>query len=162
MSIFYILLKFKLFKEIYEWQILQPIPWNRNIRFGKAKYVITQGAGGYFVLAGRNLHTEATPHKRKDAEPSRSPPWGFTPPINFTTGTLNFIGNVNIVVKIRNTHTRTMARVKERDIRNFLRTRANTWEEKQRMKGLFRPQHRFRGEREICHQLGWDTATSKI
>lgn len=48
------------------------------------------------------------PRHTKDAEPSRSPPCGFTPPINFTAGTLNFIGNVNLVVKKKTrTHTHT-------------------------------------------------------
>lgn len=54
------------------------------------------------VLAGRDLHTEPrhTHRQKMQTHPSR----GFTPPINFTAGTLNFIGNVKPVVKV---HTRT-------------------------------------------------------
>lgn len=57
----------------------------------------------------------------------RSP--GFTPPIKFTTGTLNFNGNSNLVVKIRTythtlrrAHTQTHAQIQcwcKRTTRNF-------------------------------------------
>lgn len=52
----------------------------------------------------------------------REQPWLYTPPIKFTTGTLNFIGYSNLVVKNTGTHkhtyTHTLSAGAQRSTRN--------------------------------------------
>lgn len=100
-----------------------------------------------------------------DRKLSLSPPWGFTPPINFTAGTLNFIGNVNLVVKNTDAHTRTTARGSceqtkghpelRKDSRKYILKKNRGGEDCFGRNILF-------GEREISHQLGWDKTPPKI
>lgn len=47
------------------------------------------------MQAGIPTLSPGTQRQKMQTRPSR----GFTPPIKFTAGTLNFIGNVNLVVK---------------------------------------------------------------
>lgn len=110
------------------------------------------------------------PRHTKDAEPSRSPPCGFTPPINFTAGTLNFIGNVNLVVKNTDTHTHTHGQWLEEAVSKGRRhpelskdSGKYKRKNKDRMKGLlFGRNIVFKERGKISHQLRWDTATPKI